>query len=500
MDRPDRSTAIAILLMAFGTALAQTPAAAPKFKGFWEPVNYSEDLRLTDVFFVTPEIGYVSGASGTILKTTDSGATWTAQLGGDPASEQQQIEHLFFLSPEIGWATQRTTGGLRHLYRTTDGENWSRIGDIADHYEEYGFTSPTDGFYINDEVILRTRDGGKSWVKTGLCSTKAEIGGLPRQAECYLTNLHIASPSVAYALGQGKSGVDAAFVMKTGDGGESWSVVALIENERGSEGGLFFIDEQNGYLSTQYGKSSYRTTDGGVTWTGMTATGIGRRIIFADPEVGWAMQYNQLAYTTDGGRRWASRTIQFPAMPSAFSLPRRDVAFAVGEHGMIYRYRVVPEATALPARALAAPAMPGLDNAVLAQIATLETRLDKIETAVEGSGEGGSGGDGTGAAGASWSDPALQQQIAQLQGTVDAVSAGVPQLGRKHRNLNMALFGLKLLGDLTGQGSSLKESFAGLRQAKSMQDASAALSNLHAQLEGMKSSVDVFQTAKASLR
>jgi hypothetical protein len=187
-------------------------------------------------------------------------------------------------------------------------------------------------------------------------------------------------------------------------------------------------------------------------------------------------------------------------MPSAFSLPRRDVAFAVGEHGMIYRYRVVPEATALPARALAAPAMPGLDNAVLAQIATLETRLDKIETAVEGSGEGGSGGDGTGAAGASWSDPALQQQIAQLQGTVDAVSAGVPQLGRKHRNLNMALFGLKLLGDLTGQGSSLKESFAGLRQAKSMQDASAALSNLHAQLEGMKSSVDVFQTAKASLR
>jgi photosystem II stability/assembly factor-like uncharacterized protein len=48
------------------------PATAqPKFKDIWEPVNYGQDLLLTDVFFVTPEVGYVSGAAGTILKTAD---------------------------------------------------------------------------------------------------------------------------------------------------------------------------------------------------------------------------------------------------------------------------------------------------------------------------------------------------------------------------------------------------------------------------------------------
>ena len=297
--------------------------------------------------------------------------------------------------------------------------------------------------------------------------------------------------------GRAKSGVDAAFILKSEDGGESWAVVSVIEGESGTEGGLFFIDEQTGYLSTHYAKSSLRTTDGGVTWTGMTTTGIGRQIIFADPEVGWAMQYNKLSYTTDGGRRWASRTLAFPAEPNAFSFPRRDVAYAVGNHGMIYRYRVVPDATPAPAHALAAPAMPSLDNAVLAQISTLETRLDKIESVVEGEEAAGSGGRAqTAQAREGWSDPALQQQIAQLQGTVDAVSTGVPQLGRKHRNLNMAMFGLQLLGDLTGQGSSLKDSFTGLRQAKSAADASAALTSLHAQLDGMKSSVDVFRAAK----
>ncbi|MGH8285831.1 MAG: hypothetical protein ACRETT_08700, partial [Steroidobacteraceae bacterium] len=51
-------------------AVAQGGAgtAGTKLKGIWEPVNYSEDLELIDVFFVTPEIGYVSGAAGTILK------------------------------------------------------------------------------------------------------------------------------------------------------------------------------------------------------------------------------------------------------------------------------------------------------------------------------------------------------------------------------------------------------------------------------------------------
>src|SRR5215467_15892364 len=37
----------------------------PRFKGIWEPANYSQDLRLTDVLFVTTDEGWVSGEKGT---------------------------------------------------------------------------------------------------------------------------------------------------------------------------------------------------------------------------------------------------------------------------------------------------------------------------------------------------------------------------------------------------------------------------------------------------
>ena len=493
--------ATAILALLLGSATqAQTPAATPANKGMWEAVNYSEDISLTDVFFVTPEIGYVAGAAGTILKTTDAGASWTPQLGGDPASEERAITQLWFVTPTVGWATQ-VTGTHTNLLRTTDGETWGRVGTIAEHFDDLAFSSENEGLYINNEQIFRTLDGGKTWGEIYKCETKAEVGGLTRQLECDLWKLHFASPSVVYALGQAKSAT-AAMVLKSLDGGDTWSVVSVLDEESGTEGGLFFIDENNGYLSTHYAKAAYRTTDGGHTWTGMPATTTGRRIIFADPEVGWAIQYGKLSYTTDGGKRWASRTLAFPATPNAFTLPRRDVAYAVGDHGMIYRYRIVPAATPLPAKALAAPAMPGLDNALLAQITTLEKRLDGITTVVEGAGatggpSGGSAVSGTGEAG--WGDgAAVQQEIVQLQSTVDAVAVGAPQLGRKHRNLNMLMFGLKLLGDLTGQGSGLKEAFVSLRQAKSLDSASAALTNLHTQLDSLKTSVEAFKTAKVS--
>jgi photosystem II stability/assembly factor-like uncharacterized protein len=45
---------------------------------------------------------------------------------------------------------------------------------------------------------------------------------------------------------------------------------------------------------------------------------------------------------TDGGRHWTAREVRFPAPVIAFSLPARDRGYVVGDQGMIYRYRIVP--------------------------------------------------------------------------------------------------------------------------------------------------------------
>jgi hypothetical protein len=160
---------------------------------------------------------------------------------------------------------------------------------------------------------------------------------------------------------------------------------------------------------------------------------------------------------------------------------------------MIYRYSVVPESAPVAARAVAAPAMPGLDNAVLAQIAQLESRLDKIDAAVEAA---GGAADAGAAVGGDWSSAAVDQQLAQMQSTIDTVASGVPTMGSKHRNLNLVMLGLQLLGDLTGQGNGLKEAFTNLRQSQDLGSASTALQSLHGTLDSMKTSVESFQTAR----
>lgn len=468
-------------------ALPARPAwsqATGGLQGIWEPVNYSEDLSLTDVFFVTPEIGYVSGAAGTILKTTDAGETWTAQLGGDPLSQERAVNQLWFISPTIGWAAQ--VASKTNLFRTRDGETWEQIGIIDEHYEDFAFSSETEGVFVNDNLIYRTQDSGKTWKKVNQCAVKAMIDGLARQVDCRLYKVRYISPTIVYALGGVYPGT-AALVMKSVDGGVNWSLMSLIEDENGWEGGFFFVDENTGFLAIKDAKAAYRTVDGGQTWTGIPATSMPRHILFADPEVGWAMRYNQLSFTTDGGRRWSSRAIDFPAMANAFSFPRRDVAFAVGDHGMIYRYRVLPKGAPVAAHSVPMVAMPPLANGVIEQLAELESDLDDIESAFESTDTWPT--DDT----TSWVETNFSE-FEEFEQTVDSVSEGLPELGRKHRNLNLVLEGLALLGDLTGQGSSLKLSLESLRQAKDLDSVSAALLQLNSELEASKASVEEFQS------
>ena len=78
------------------TAAGAQRAAEAKFKAIFEPVNYKQDLTLFDVFFVSKDEGWVSGAAGTILHTKDGGNSWTAELGGDPQAQGEQLQAFIF--------------------------------------------------------------------------------------------------------------------------------------------------------------------------------------------------------------------------------------------------------------------------------------------------------------------------------------------------------------------------------------------------------------------
>jgi photosystem II stability/assembly factor-like uncharacterized protein len=315
-------------------------AHSPKMKAIWEPVNYSEDLQLTDVYFTSPEDGWVTGAAGTILHTSDGGKTWTAHLGGDPKATDRPIRELRFIDATHGFAAQSTGVGDHNLLRTNDGRTWEQSGKVAQHRTDYQFISPTTGFVASGQLILRSQDSGKTWQSVYSCKIKTEVQGLTREVGCNFAKLAFPSANAGYAVSQGL-GEPGSVLAKTADEGATWTPQLILPGEDAREGALIFANEKMGILRA--GAKMFRTTDGGQTWTGAIGQIGGKPDVkFADDDVGWAIAYQTMMYTTDSGQKWTSRKIAFPASVNAFALAGKDNGYVVGDHGMVYRYHVVP--------------------------------------------------------------------------------------------------------------------------------------------------------------
>jgi photosystem II stability/assembly factor-like uncharacterized protein len=325
---------------------AAQAAAQPKFKAIWEPVNVPEDLELVSVRFVSPDVGWVAGgkegdSGGVIYHTKNGGGTWELQFG-DPQSDDRGVRDLRFVDATHGFAVQSATGSSHILLGTSDGQSWIPTGTVPEHRYDVEFTTPTTGFVADwANQIIRTTDGGKKWQPVYRCRIKTEIAGLVRDAECFIHSLHFPTVMTGYAVGplpQSAGNV----LAKTEDGGATWNAWVVLPGESAHEGSLRFMDATNGVLRTYEGKM-FRTADGGKTWTGVSGQGADKsNLSFADGETGWAIRYRRMLYTSNGGRSWLSREITFPEMIESSHLVARDRGYAVGDHGMVYRYRIVP--------------------------------------------------------------------------------------------------------------------------------------------------------------
>ena len=340
---------------------AQNPSATaqPKYKGIFEPVNYPEDVSLSDVWFVDADNGWACGSvkgsaageGGFIINTRDGGKTWKLQLG-DPHSGTRAVSTLFFLDATHGWATQFGS----KLLRTTDGENWEPVGDFSPGWG-FAFVSPQKGFHVDGSRLMMTTDGGVSWKDHYVCHAKVEVDGLPHEEDCSLQAVTFPTPTIGYAVSSEVSD-KSSVVVKTTDGGDTWNVAAFIPQSTALDRSLGFSDQSTVFLKTYQGKLM-GTSDGSKTWHGVAASlpGGRPRIQFANP-TGWIIEGKSWSYTTDGGKHWLSRDMPFPTDVEEFSLPRSNRGYVVGDHGMIYRYRVVPVTYTAP-HAIDAPVMPG---------------------------------------------------------------------------------------------------------------------------------------------
>jgi photosystem II stability/assembly factor-like uncharacterized protein len=484
-------------------------------------MNYPDDVTLEDVFFVNQQVGWVAGkgTGGFIMHTTDGGKNWGIQVG-DPHSSDANIKDMHFLDATHGWAVQGD-----QLIRTTDGRTWQTIGPFAPNNPlgEYRFLSLQDGFeaagYYSGSTIFATHDGGHSWKQVYQCATTLMVNGLVRNTSCYFNDITFPSAQVGYAVGGAFDGSWAA-IAKTTDGGASWKVI-FATTDMASVSTAFFTDENNGVIRL-HDKRVFVTSDGGQSWQGGTGSAEAT-IKFADPTVGWScvLQYGPAcSYTLDGGKSWTSRSFNLPADIYGYSVPRRDQIYLVGDHGMIYRYRIVPNNYTAQG-IVDAPMMPAYGGALNEQLDQMRSHCKEIEAKLgattsqsyppsqphystarlitasyetsEPEPQSFTQDTSSAAAIAAPASPTMQSccaaQLQSLQTSVSSFSQQVPVFSGQFKNLNLLFVGMNMLSNLLSQAHSIQSALVALKQAPNLQAATTALQNLSTQVEGTSQSL-----------
>jgi len=179
-----------------------------------------------------------------------------------------------------------------------DNDNWSeeRIPTRAE-FKGICFIDPERGFvvggnyFIDGGIIGATDNGGRTWsFKSGLVRAKAGFS---------LNDVVFLDRFVGVAAGS--HGV----ILRTTDRGQNWHVARPYTGGTDHFHDLFFIDERHGWAVGFNGV--VHTADGGQSWSwlGERRAISGDAIHFFDPELGLiAGKHGRISMTADGGESW----------------------------------------------------------------------------------------------------------------------------------------------------------------------------------------------------
>ena len=181
--------------------------------------------------------------------------------------------------------------------------------------------------------------------------------------------------------------------------------------------------------------------------------------------------------------------MRFPARVYGFSLPRRDRGYAVGDHGMVFRYRVVPVSYAAP-NALDAPIVGTFASPLDEEVDQLVSQSQTL-TGSDASGGGGGGsatltsastsGSSSSSAGTTAKGASTNRSsntLGKLQALLDAISAHVPQFLAKYRNLNLVFEGARTSAALPGWFETVKQGYAAFKSSTDKGGAQTALAQM----------------------
>ena len=245
-------------------------------------------LYLNDIVFTNPNSGLAVGKGGNILKTTNAGETWQKIT----INWDYDFNSISFVNDTIGWVV----GAFGKIIKTTDGgETWT---------EQY--LSPTWTFTLVDFIdeengwVIEPYASGRLFITTnGGSSWEVKILNTPPYAikDFILIDENNALFFCSKSLREGG-------ILKTTDGGDSWSSIF------DSNDNLFSADKfENSILSVGTRGIIVKSTNLGIDWL-YNSSKLDLLYIwdasFINEDYAWLLiDFQKIYKSTDGGNNWS---------------------------------------------------------------------------------------------------------------------------------------------------------------------------------------------------
>ncbi len=209
--------------------------------------------------------GWIGGAGGTVLRTTNGGTTWTSVGGGRIGTNT--VYAIDALSPTIAFTTTSPTG-WSHIFRTTNGgTSWDTVYSQANGFiDAIKMYDASNGIAVGDPVdskwtVLKTTNGGSTWAR--VATEPAQVG----TEAGYNTSMSTVGTTHVWF------GTDNSRVYYTTNAGTSWNFTATAF---AASVGVGFIDANYGVAGgSSANNAAARSTNGGATWVPVTMPGSG---------------------------------------------------------------------------------------------------------------------------------------------------------------------------------------------------------------------------------
>ena len=309
-----------ILLLAGLCGLTAVSLASAGSSGYaWHDTPTGSAASLRGLSAVSATTAWASGSLGTVLRTTDRGATW--QQVGPPGTQDLQFRDIeaFDADHAVIMSIGANPSDFRIYVTANGGQTWAltfvnseptAFYDCMTFFDSrrgLALSDPPDGLHFR---VIATDDGGLTWHVTGAQMPDALPGefAFAASGQC-ITSDH--GRRAWFGTGGGAQ----ARVFRSDDGGASWTV-APTPIASGPTAGIFalaFRGQQHGlavggdFLAETASPDNFaRTADGGATWSLLPAAPHEYRsgATWVDGHTALAVGPSGSDVSTDAGSTW----------------------------------------------------------------------------------------------------------------------------------------------------------------------------------------------------